>query len=374
MNEQTNSGQSEILRLIRTTPGKTKDGKPFDFHEKRMVEEGKWRLELVPAEVLGLSRPLEIYRAARAGKFITPWDREDTIGYCLQYWADAKIGKGPCGLRCVACFLIMTHRTMCNPSRHVLYENTQSCVKEVERWLQNPDRQCLGLGIDSSDSLLYEGITGYARALIPMFASPISNPHDTRLILLTKTKNIQYLEGLPTKNVLVTFSLNPEAIADLWEGKFDDGLRVTPPISDRLKACLRAMEMGFETRWRVDPILTPDGWEDHYKEFFVQAAKDGLRPTRITLGTYRETSRSLSLMARNWGLPAMKWTPPKLAKEGMHYHVAIEERTNIYQKIVELIRTAWSGMGHMPEIALCKSVYILNIYRCFKKQVSKLMF
>ena len=35
------------------------------------------------------------------------------------------------------------------------------------------DRQpqhTLGLGIDCSDSLLYEGMTGHARHLIPMFA------------------------------------------------------------------------------------------------------------------------------------------------------------------------------------------------------------
>ena len=37
---------------------------------------------------------------------------------------------------------------------------------------------------------------------------------------MTKSTNVGYLEGLPTRNVAVTFSLNPESIADLWEGKW----------------------------------------------------------------------------------------------------------------------------------------------------------
>ena len=338
--------------VIHTTPGTTRDGKPFDFYEKKMVDTGKWRLERVPAETLGLCRPLEIYRATRSGKFIASWDREDGIGYCPQHWSDIKIGKGSCGLRCRGCFLITTHRTMSNPSRHVLYENTSACIREVEKWLRNPDRPCLGLGIDCSDSLLYEGVTGYARTLIPLFASSETNPHKAKLLLLTKSKNIRYLEGLPTENTIVTFSLNPETIADMWEGKFDDGVRVTPPVSERLAASHQAEKMGFEMRWRIDPILTPDGWEHEYKTFFTQAAN--LKPSRITLGTYRETSRSLHSMARNWGLPAMEWKPSSFEKEGMHYHIPAQERASIYRQIVDFIKEAWTGTGHVPGIALCK--------------------
>ncbi len=88
----------------------------------------------------------------------------------------------------------------------------------------------LGLGIDCSDSLLYEGETGLARRLIPLFTSKKTNPFGRKLILLTKSINVHYLEGLPITNILVTFSLNPELIADLWEGKWNDGLRITPPI------------------------------------------------------------------------------------------------------------------------------------------------
>ena len=346
------SHSGDAPQPIQTTPGLTKEGKPFNHYERRMLDEGKWTMEPIPADVLGLARPLEVNRAERSGPFVVPWDRDDGTGYCPKHWADLKIGKGSCGLRCRTCFLIATHRVLANPARHLLYSNTEKCVLEVRRWLQHPTRMTLGLGTDSSDSLLYEGVTGYARQLIPMVADPETNPHNVTLLLLTKTANVDYLEGQPTDNVIVSFSLNPEPIADLWEGKFDDGVRVTPPIEKRVRASIRVQELGFEVRWRVDPILTPPGWEDQYEVFFREAAQAGARPSRVTLGTYRENSRSLRTMAAGWGLASMEWLPADLEKDGMHSHQSREERVEIYSVIRCLVTKTWHEQ--LPLVALCK--------------------
>ena len=214
----------------------------------------------------------------------------------------------------------------------------------------------LGLGIDCSDSLLYEGVTGHARRLIPLFANEATNPFRRKLILLTKSTNVHYLEGLPTANVLMTFSLNPEPIADLWEGKWDDGVRITPSVADRLAASVKAQQTGFEVRWRVDPILQVDDWAEIYREFLFEAAKTH-RPTRITLGTYREMGRSLLTIAAKWGLPPMEFTPGSLHKDGMHYHMPEEERIQIYRQLAEFIRSAWQPTGQIPIIALCKETH-----------------
>ena len=187
-----------------------------------------------------------------------------------------------------------------------------------------------------------------------MFASAETNPNGRKLILLTKSVNVGYLEGLPTQNVLATFSLNPEVIADLWEGKWQDGVRITPSIEDRLAASAQAGKMGFEVRWRIDPILPVQGWQEAYRAFFA-AATTGHRPTRITLGTYREMGRSLLTIAERWGLPVMEWVPPKLSRDGSHYHLPAEERVEIYRCLREGIENAWSGCrGPAPIVALCK--------------------
>jgi hypothetical protein len=164
--------------LIRTIPAKTNNGKSFDFFVQEEVRKGNWRLEKVSRDILGTPRDLEIYHAIRKTNFIVDW--VNTAGdkdYCCEYWADLKIGKGPCGYRCADCFLILTHRVKADPSRHVLYENKEDFIDKVNSWLlKSNQRQTLGLGIDCSDSLLYEEVTGYARTLIPLFANPETNP------------------------------------------------------------------------------------------------------------------------------------------------------------------------------------------------------
>jgi DNA repair photolyase len=345
----------DILGKIHTTPGFTSDGKPFDHMVQKKVGKGEYRLECIPADILGTARPIEVYRAKRAkNNIIKPWpSNPKDNSYCPAHWADIAIGRGACGFRCRACFLTLTHRTFCDPSRHALYENVDDYEQAVRKKLLKPGRD-LGLGIDCSDSLLYEGITGHARRLIPLFANRQTNPYSRKLILLTKSANVRYLEELPTANVLMTFSLNPEPIADLWEGKWNDGLRITPRIEDRLTASAKSQEMGYEIRWRIDPILPVDKWAEIYHDFFVKAADDGHRPSRITLGTYREMGRSLLTMAAKWGLPQMEWTPPRLVKDGMHYHIDETERIKIYRQLADSISVAWGKHGSVPIIALCK--------------------
>ena len=153
---------------------------------------------------------------------------------------------------------------------------------------------------------------------------------------------------------MMTFSLNPENIADRWEGKWNDGVRITPPIEDRLAASALTQEMGYEVRWRVDPILPVENWKELYSEFIESAAADGHSPTRVTLGTYREMGRSLLTIGEKWGLPPMEWTPPKLSKDGMHYHIEEAQRIEIYRYLKECVNDAWKDQESAPIVALCK--------------------
>lgn len=184
-----------------------------------------------------------------------------------------------------------------------------------------------------------------------MFADPRRNPSGAKLFLLTKTSNVHYLAGLPTANVMVTFSLNPEPIADLWEGKWPDtNERITPPIDERLAGSLQVQRMGFEVRWRIDPILTPEGWEDHYADFLANAAYAGQQPSRITLGTYRESTPQLQRWRDYWGVPPMEWSPAPLHRDGTHWHIPPAERVRTYRFVADLCRR------HFPAsvVSLCK--------------------
>jgi DNA repair photolyase len=184
-----------------------------------------------------------------------------------------------------------------------------------------------------------------------MFADPVRNPSRAKLLLLTKSRNTHFLRGLPTANVLVTFSLNPQAIADLWEGRWPDTLeRITPSISERLQASMDAQGMGFEVRWRFDPILTSDGWLEHYREFLTHAGQAGHRPTRITLGTYRESTPQLHRWRAYWQMPDMEFRPRSLRRDGTHWHVPAPERVAAYRAVADLCAR------HLPHanVAICK--------------------
>ena len=80
-----------------------------------------------------------MYRAVRKGNPIVDWqNKAPDQHYCAECWADLRIGTGPCGYRCAECFLILTHRVKADPSRHVLYSNTEDFVGAAKKWLLSP--------------------------------------------------------------------------------------------------------------------------------------------------------------------------------------------------------------------------------------------
>lgn len=361
-----------------------------DSYIQREVARSFLKPLVVESEVSGIHRTMTIFLAVRNADLIKWAYHGDQDTFCPPIWADIAIGAGACGFGCRSCFLMLTFRAMKDPLRPVIYTNGDDFEHEVRKWLhaktwlvefEGPDkkkkvkrrrqrtsRDAIGLGIDCSDSLLWEGITGHARRLAPLFIDARTNPLGNPLILLTKSANVHYLEEVARKaprntagripNVVITMSLNPEPIADLWEGKFPDTLRrITPPISRRLEAMKAAQDMGFEVRARIDPIMIPDGWEAEYDAFFHEMAhKHGIRPTMLTLGSHREKMPQLDAFRAWWGLPAMEFEAEKTAgREGTHIHMV--GRDQVYITVRDMIIAAFAGTGHVPHVSLCKETH-----------------
>lgn len=205
-------------------------------------------------------------------------------------------------------------------------------------------------------------MTGHVRNLAPLFGSEIHNPRGNKLILLTKSANTHLLADIKPEHrgkIVVTFSLNPECIADLWEGKWPDtGERITPPIARRLDAAMYAQELGYEIRVRIDPILTPDGWEDAYADFIAEVKAREISFRYWTLGTYREKNVQLDAWRERWNLLPMEWQPEEgeMLKDGTHRHMPEERRIAIYRVMRgQLLR-------QMPEakVSLCKETHTVR--------------
>jgi DNA repair photolyase len=337
-------------------------GQPVTWYVEKQVAEGTWREEELPAEVTGLTRPVMVFRAARKTNLITYDWHGDKQTFCPPMWWDLAIGSGACGYGCRSCFLMLTHRIQRDPSRHLLYDNLDDFLRAAEQWLLDPTRRpqhTLGVGIDRSDSLLYEGAVPHVRSLAPLFGNAELNRHGNKLVLLTKSANTHYLAEIAPHDrdhVVVSFSLNPEGVADLWEGKYPDtGDRITPPISKRLAAARYAQDLGFEVRVRVDPILTPDGWEEQYGEFVAQVRTWGIRFRYWTLGTYREKNAQLDAWRQRWGLLPMEWQPAEgeLLKDGTHRHLPEHRRVEIYRTVADMIRKEFP----LARVSLCKETH-----------------
>jgi hypothetical protein len=350
---------------------------PFVVDE---VARGAWRPVVVAPDVSGMSRAMTIFLAERTNGIIKwNWHGDDST-FCPPHWADIAIGSGACGVGCRACFLMLTFRMMRDPMRPVVYDNGDDFERRVHRWLMASSwkvddrrrmrtrKDAIGLGIDCADSLLWEGVTSHARRLIPLFTDPRTNPLSNPLILLTKSANTHYLAELSdaelgraggrVPNVAITMSVNPEPIADLWEGKLPDTLqRMTPPIEKRLAALRLAQDLGFDVRVRVDPVFTPPGWEEMYRAFFADMAhRHGLRPSMVTLGTYREKTPQLDIFREKWGLPAMESeSETTAAREGTHFHVA--GRAAVYDAVRDKVVREFKSTGHMPWVSLCKETH-----------------
>lgn len=340
----------------------TMDGKPVTWFVEREVEEGRWREEILKPEITGLSREVAVFRSPRRTNHIThDWHGDDKT-FCPPMWWDLAIGSGACHFRCRSCFLLLTHRIRRDPNRHLLYDNLADFEAAAVRWLVDPQRRrqhTLGVGIDRSDSLLYEGVAPHVRSLAPLFGSSERNPLGNKLVLLTKSANTHFLEEITPanrSNILVTFSLNPEEIADLWEGKYTDTReRITPTIEMRLQAAKFAQDLGFEVRVRIDPILTPEGWQDLYRQFVSRILQVGLQFRYWTLGTYREKNDQLDRWRDMWDLPEMEWHPAEgeLVRDGTHRHMSTARRVEIYSVVRDIIR------GHYPQarVSLCKETH-----------------
>lgn len=345
--------------------GTTLDGQPTDRYVNEQIMKGVWREETIPPATSGLTRAITVVRARRASDLIVHDWHGDAETFCPPTWWDMAIGSGPCNLGCKNCFLLLTHRIRRDPWRHLLYDNLENFLHAAERWLADPARRAqhtLGLGIDRSDSLLYEGIAPHARNLAPLFGSSAYNRCGNQVILLTKSANTHYLQEIAPAHrhaLVVSFSLNPQPVADLWEGEWPDTReRIPPTIAQRLEAARLAQDLGFEVRIRLDPIMTPDGWQEHYRAFIAEVQARGIWFNYWTLGTYRAKNAQLDAWRQRWGLLPMYWQPMEgeMVRDGTHLHLSPARRIEIYAIMRDLIRGEFPG----ARVSLCKETHTIR--------------
>lgn len=164
-----------------------------------------------------------------------------------------------------------------------------------------------------------------------------------KLLLLTKSANVEWLSQQTRKQTIASFSMNATEVSERWEHK-------APLPQKRIEAAKQLAESGYEVRIRIDPIFPVENWQTHY-ENLVYSILSTLPsdPSRITLGTPRGLSKTLMFAKdKSWETIAFTENPEY---SGWGKKAPAPVRKSIYTFFFEKLQ----GLGlNKDKIALCK--------------------
>lgn len=232
----------------------------------RVVEETIRRIPLTQGKRI-------LYITKTQGELVKPCPGTVAPYLCCRYTIVNQTIQ--CPLDCTYCIL----QTYLDRAFITLHTNLSDTYRNVDRLLAEQPCRFFRFGTgELSDSLALDHITGLARD----FACFFSTKRNALIELKTKTDCVEGLSDAPSKNVVLSWSLNPQEIVKTEEF-------LTAGVSDRLLAAQHCQEKGFLLGFHFDPILWVPGWESLYKEVIRQlfSAVDGSRIVWISLGSLR---------------------------------------------------------------------------------------
>jgi len=162
---------------------------------------------------------------------------------------------------------------------------------------------------------------------------------NVKVLLLTKSTNIEPLLNLNLQDrVVVSFSLNSDAVAETWE-------RGTPNVIDRIKAAEKLMDAKYIVRLRIDPIVpVPPHRLDEYIALLEMLFEGGYDWDRITLGSLRGLQSTISAASdKSWVKYLGEDTP-------WGKRVPFEKRLEMYNVVI----TRLLRFEDYDKVALCK--------------------
>lgn len=220
----------------------------------------------------------QLYLTAQRGRFLRACpgasSRQSAAHLCCGYMIVDVVYN--CNYDCTYCYL----QSYVNAPYLTVYANIDQLFDELGTFLRSQPQHLVRIGSgEFSDSLSLDPLTGFAGLLVP-FVRQFPN-----VLFEFKTKS-DLVDGLlehdPAGRVMVSWSLNPEAVVQREEHK-------TASLAARLRAAQRCRDAGYKIGLHFDPLLYYPGWEADYEPFVAQVFA-ALAPTDIaymSLGSLR---------------------------------------------------------------------------------------
>lgn len=261
----------------------------------------------------------------------TPYPAKPTDVVC-PHFLELKWAYG-CPFDCSWCYLKGTFRFRPEPIKPA-YKDLEKVRLHVETFLQEVETpEILNTG-EIADSLMGEnGDCPFSKFIISLFEK--QNRH--KVLFVTKSTNVKNLLGIASpRQVIVSFSLNAEPVAERWEKK-------APLVGKRIEAARKLSDAGYEVRIRIDPMVPIENWRKSYIELIDEIFLRFI-PERVTFGSLRGLQSTIN------GTKDTSWV--KYLKEGSNWGKKIDftTRHRMYTAIIEHLGNRY----HYHNIALCK--------------------
>ena len=211
----------------------------------------------------------------RSGSLLDEFVNHDDGSICPNF---PKFVPGTnCPYGCKYCFLAGTYRA-CRPFICAYVIDFEKVERDIDR------RRSQGNGVtvisagEMSDPLAGDYL-GYMPRIVELFGAV----DGVKLLLLTKS-GIDEIQPILRANhnghTITSWSITCDEVVERYEQR-------TEPIESRLAAAKAAQDADYEVRFRLDPFLFFDGWQDAYARTIDRIYQIGIKPARITMGSFR---------------------------------------------------------------------------------------
>jgi spore photoproduct lyase len=260
----------------------------------------------------------------------TPLPSKSTDIVC-PHFLELKWAYG-CPFDCAWCYLKGTFRFHPTKTKPVIkdYAKIELHTKRFLEDVETPE--ILNTG-EIADSLMGEGLsTPFSKFIITMFEKQSKH----KVLFVTKSDNIKHLlEINPHNQVVMSFSLNADEVAERWEG--------APSVDRRIESGRKLTEAGYEVRVRIDPMVPVPDWKKHYVEL-VEQIFTNFTPSRITLGSLRGLQTTIN------GSTDKSWLEYLKENSNWGKKVDFKTRRDMYATLIHFLKENYN----YSDIALCK--------------------
>lgn len=279
---------------------------------------------------------MSLVRCVGDGSIITRFDKTPSptrsSDVICPHFLELKWAYG-CPFDCAWCYLKGTFRFQPTRTKPV-FKDREKVELHVKTFLEEAKTpEILNTG-ELADSLMSEGLgEPFSKFIIPMFESQQKH----KVLFLTKSDNIKHLlEIKPHNQIIMSFSLNADEVAEEWE-------KGAPSVDRRIAAGQKLSRAGYEVRIRIDPMVPVQDWERHY-DMLVDKIFNNFIPSRITVGSLRGLQSTINASRDK------SWTV--YLKESSNWGKKIDFRTryDMYSAVTNRLKNKYN----YREVSLCK--------------------